>query len=655
MPGSASSAEAAAQPQVNTDGDFSLCIIGYSATNPVATGTLTNPYSAPGAAVSDLGCGDAVDALVQAISVTPGNPAPPPASFYSTPATTPGGYGTLTAVLATASTCVPANNVGLTPKGTHQPWLLVATGFTVGVAGGTGYASLDGGRTKKLVSFGTSAEYNFPATDGWPGTGQQAGFTFGGPSSAYAAVYTALNALRTAEIAHFIDVAASVHLAADTTDNVALTAIPVASSALTAVALYNGALSLLRAHGANLTYHTIADVPLATALALLPVAQSIEDVELSLAALIAAYNAHRINITGSVHGSADSTDTAAAYTPPTAPTLTAGDLMYTTTTPPSWADADLYTAGTTATGAFAAIADSGQAFGTLVITEPVAASDFATLVAGLNFGLSLGKRWGLIVRFRDPAAGETDATYIAAFQVFTAANHDNRITCLMGSAWMTDAWSGFVYLRSWLPAYLARLQSRKAVPGQQGEKLAQNPGWVARGPLEGVSLKDSYGNTIGHDEALRAGAEAANGAPTGGGVCLYYQRNAQLQGTYCTNRSTVMYPVSSAILTPMDRQVANALEQVAVGISLTSIGGTDVWDPVTFALDEDILNGIVGKTAKAIRDNYAREFQNAQDPNLVVVSPTVTVAGAQVAITGTLNVRFYGYTDTIALAFAATR
>jgi len=661
MPGGASMNEAAAQPQVNTDADFSVVLIGFTPTSAVAAGQLTPPYSSPGNVVSDNGDSDASAILAHILTTTPGNPAPPPASLYTTPATTPGSYGTIN-ITGVKGTCVPANNTAVSPKGTYQPWMQIVAGGSVGSASPTmtAWTSLDNGRTKRLVSLGASAEYNFPASDGWPGGGGQAGFILGPPSSTLSALYTSLNNLKTAALAHYIITTGSpqIHLAADTADNTTLTAVANATTPATAVTLYNALVATLAAHVINTTSHTTADATAQTAIAaLIQVAQSTEDIELNLAALITAYNAHRILVGGGpVHGSTDSTNTCAAYSTPTAPTLQAGDTFFTNTIPPQWSDADLYSAGPPTAGAFAAIAKSGQLFGIVVITEPVAASDAGTLTAGLDYGLGFGKRWSLIIRFRDPNAGETYAQYVTAFQTWRAAfGNDNRITCLAGSWWQTDAFTGFVYLRTFMASYLARLQSCKTVPGQKGERLAQNPGWVTRGPLELGSLLDGNGNTIGLDAAEIGGIEAVPGASTGGGVCLYHQRNAQQAGTYVTNRSTVLYPINSSILTPMDRRVANALETVAVGLSLAAIGGADVWDPTTLALDSDILGGLQGRIVKAIRDNYASEFQNAQDPNLVVINPTVSVSGAQVTITGTLNVRLYGYTDTIALTFSATR
>lgn len=650
--------EASGLVALGTGVDYAMCVVGYSSAYPIAAGKMTSPYVNPGAAVSDLGQGDAVDCLCQAIKITQGNPAPSPACFYQTPPTTPGSYGTVTTSGVTGTTVVTAN-AAIVPTGTRQPWMQITNTFTVGVAGGTAFASLDGGLNRKPVSIGTADSYNFPPGDGWPAGGGQAGFVFGPPVANVSALYTGLNALRTAELAHFIIVSGSpqVHLAADTTDNTALTAVPVASSPATAVALYNALVSRIAAHGASLTYHTTADTVLATALAGIPVASNTEDVELNLAPLISAYNAHRILVgAGPVHGSADTTNTCAAFTT-TPGTLNTGDVFFTNTIPPQWADADLYSAGPPATGALAAIANSGTQIGIVVITEPVAIADFATLSTGLDYFAEVGKQAPvLMIRFRDPmtTTGETDAQYIAAFQAFCAACHDNRIGTMAGSGLLTDAFSGFRYLRSGLAAVVAREQSFVAVAGAQGEKIAQSPGWVKRGPLEGFSLIDDNGNLVGHDESQRAGISPASGAATGTGLAFYYNRNAQVQGTY-TTKWCVLYPVLSEILNMQDRRLANAIERTAVAMMWPEIQGADIWDPVTFVLDVDAAQALASKIHAQIQLLYGSEFQNAADPNIVTVGPNVTVVGDDVTIPGTVAVRFYGYTQNVLITFQASR
>jgi hypothetical protein len=664
MPGNVFVQEAPGQPQSPGAADFTLIFVGPSANNPVLSGQITPPYSDPSAAAADLGASDMCDALMQAITQTPGNPAPTPAYAYVTPATTPGSYPSIN-VTAVKGTCVPAFNTAVTPKGTYEPWMQIVQGGSVGVTGMTAWASLNAGRFKQLVQLGTSAEYNFPASDGWPCGGQQCGFVLGPPSSTLSALYTALNAGRTALLAHFIIVSGSpqIHAVADTTDNTTLTAITTASTPSTAIALYNGLVSTLMKHGANVGggYHTTPDAVLATALAALTYpAVSVEDVELNLEALRVAYEAHRILVgAGPVHGSADSTNTWAAYSTPTAPTLLAGDLFFgPPTTPPSWADGDLYTAGPPATGAFAAIADSGIAAAVVVLTEPIASADFATIVAGMNYCASRGKRLLFLGRFRDPGATEDDPTYITAWQVFRPNFLDNRFAVCAGSCWLSDSFSGFVYLRSFLAALCARWQSFVAVPGQEGERLAQNAGWRNRGTLEGASLIDGNSNLVGHDEAQRGGIVATPGAPTGGGIALYYSRNAQRPGTFVDNRATVMYTVGSEILLPQDRRVANAIEQVVQGIALDEIGGADITSALNVTpvlLDGDIVDALGAKMSAAVSTNYSREIQNATDPGLVVVNSIVSVAGGQVTTTATVKARFYNYTDTVNIVVVATR
>lgn len=362
-----------------------------------------------------------------------------------------------------------------------------------------------------------------------------------------------------------------------------------------------------------------------------------------------------IGYSNGVHNSADATYTITAPDP-TYGTLFTNDVwIESKTTPPMWAISDIYAAGPPATGAFAGIAASGTPFAIVVLSEPVVAGDFATLTAGLNYLATFGKRVALLVRFRDPTAAETDAQYVAAFQTFAQAHSDNRIGCVVGSGWLTDAFRGFVYFRSGLPAVLARMQSFAAIGGKLGEKMAQHPGFVARGALEGFSLVDLTGNPIAqaHDEATAGGIDGPfNGL--GGGIGFYYQKRASLTGTY-VSEAPVMYPGLSTVLTWMDRRVLNGIELVAETIAWTEIQGADVFDPLTFELDSDIRDAIQTKIATAIRSRYAREFQNAADPNLVSINNTVTVDGSKVTIAGTIAIRLYGYTDVVSLTFSASR
>lgn len=363
----------------------------------------------------------------------------------------------------------------------------------------------------------------------------------------------------------------------------------------------------------------------------------------------------QLGYSNGVHNSADSTNTISSPDPTYGTLFTGDQWTETKTTPPMWAISDLYTAGDPASGAFGDIAKSSTSFAIVIISEPVTAGNITTLTAALNYLAGFGKRPSLLVRFRDPAAGETDAQYIAAFQTFRASIHDNRISPVAGSGWLTDAFRGYVYFRSGLPALFARMQSFAVIPGARGERMAQHPGYGARGPLEGFSLVDTAGQPISqaHDEALAGGIDGPIGG-AGGGITFFYQRRTAIAGTYVSD-APVAYPPLSQILTWMDRRVANGIETTAEAIAWTKIQGADIFDPVTRVLDDDIVNAIQGDIGKAIRDRYRAEFQNAEDPNLVVINPVVTVNGSRVSIAGTVNWRPYGYTHDIALTFSATR
>ena len=655
MPGSVSIAEAVAQPTIPADIDFTMCLIGYSTTTPLAANLMSALYASPAAFASDYGIGDAVDAGTQALAITNGNPAPPSIAFYPTPATTPGTMGTTSNTNVTG-TAVMSSHSGAAPKGTYQVVGKCVTGGTIGVAGIILKYSLDNGRTYlPQVALGTATTQLVYLPAATPNsTGVQ--FDFAPASADLTALNTLLNDIKSDFNEHIVLVGGSpVHGSTGAVDNVATAD---ASNGATRLALVNALRTAYIAHIARVSgapaIHITADVTAADQLAY---GAATDDSTVLLLALDlkAKYNLHIVNT--SYHTNPDNVSgvTAAA---PSMGVLVAGDYFTCATVPPMWAVADLYNASdpTSIVGALAVIAQTSQQVGMIVITEPVLVTDITTISAGLDYAATFGKKWTVIARFRDPTAGEADAAYIAAFQAFIVVHTDNRITFVAGSIWLTDTFRGYVYLRSGLPAVLARIQSCRAVPGQLGERITQHPGWVGRGALENASLVDANGTLIGHDEQLRGGIDGPVGS-TGGGLTFYRIPNANLPGTYVSD-APVAYPAGSAILTMMDRRIANGIERVASAVAWQSIQGAAIWDAVTFALDPDIQDGISSKIAAAIRVAYGApnpEFQNWADLNLVTVNPTVTVSGSRVTITGTIHVRLYGYINTIALTFSATR
>ncbi len=406
-------------------------------------------------------------------------------------------------------------------------------------------------------------------------------------------------------------------------------------------------------------------------------------------------------------------------------TLVAGDTWSETrTTPPMWADADLYNAGSPATGAFASIAKSTSLFGLIVITEPVASGDFSTLVAGLNYLATFNKRPVLVIRFRDPylaasttiasgsnaqtlpqstinvastkgfapsgtitigadtvtytgltsttftgctggtgtlstseavtQAAETDAQYVTAFQTFAAANTDARIACVAGSGWLTDAYRAFRYMRSGLPALVARLQGNVAFPGKYGEKLAKSPAYGGDGPLPDFSLVDDSGNPIGqaHDEFVVSGIDGPTAGGTGGGIAFCYQRSTGVAGTY-VSEAPVLYPSGSTVLTLMDARVTQGIQRELYAVAWTEIQGTAVVNGGV--LDPDLCASMAQKMRAAILSKFKSEIANPGDPNLVVVNPAVTVSGANVSLTVSVNDRLFDYVNGISLTLYNVR
>lgn len=353
------------------------------------------------------------------------------------------------------------------------------------------------------------------------------------------------------------------------------------------------------------------------------------------------------------HNSADVTNVITSANPIYG-TLFTGDTWTALTSPPMWGAGDLYTAGDPATGAFAVIGQSSSNKGLIVISEPVGEADFAEIVAGLDYGAELGKDWTVLCRFRDPEPAETDAAYVAAFRAFAAAHSDSRIAMVVGSGWLTDAFRGYRYLRSGLPAVLARLAGNSVIPGREGERLAQHPGYVARGALERFSIVDDDGNLVGHDEEQLAGIDGPIGAVGGGITFFQIPSGGENPGTF-VSEADVLYPAASQVLTLMDRRLMNGIKRVCRARLWTEIQGADIVDLETNVLDEHIADAIGGAAGKDVRDAYLKEFQNSASLNLVTIDPETTRDGSKVTITGSCKFRPYLYTHDIVVTFDASR
>lgn len=127
-------------------------------------------------------------------------------------------------------------------------------------------------------------------------------------ASTYAKVKALADDLRTKYNAHRILTASSVHAGADTTNTVVATTI---ASKATAITVLNALKTAFNAHCGNVTScHGAADTTNPVVLADLASTATWSQIQAMVDAIRTGYEAHRVLTSGSVHGSADSTNTA---------------------------------------------------------------------------------------------------------------------------------------------------------------------------------------------------------------------------------------------------------------------------------------------------------------------------------------------------------
>lgn len=431
--------------------------------------------------------------LVEAVDYLLGiTPSPPTVIAYRTPSSTAAVVGTPD-VSKWTGTSVPTWSG--TPLDSSEQYVTVVAGGIVGTPGITISDSWDDGRTSEPgpIPLNTTSAYSPP------GSGMT--LVLNPPS---AALYTSINALRTALLAHYLITSGSpaIHAASDTTDNATLTTVPVATTYPTAIALFNTCLSTLIRHVANTggAYHTTADTVATAALALLTPAVYAGDVVVQLPALIAAYNAHRVLVgAGPVHGSADSTNTCAASTA-VGGTAVAGDSVYVALTEPMPSAADI------TTGIVTLVAGARRFRGVLV-TGTIGVSEFISLDAATPAFETNHDYSFLFANVADYTSGQTDVQWVTAMQALWSNTFaaDNRISL----------WGGFSKIVGALGAPNQGRQIRRPAAWAAAHRFmefdpAVDIAEVDNGPLQSVSISDPSGNPTEHDERVNGGLGGFN-------------------------------------------------------------------------------------------------------------------------------------------------
>lgn len=194
------------------------------------------------------------------------------------------------------------------------------------------------------------------------------------------------------------------------------------------------------------------------------------------------------------------------------------------------------TAATPLTSELSAALDSltstGKAWEFAFITSPLAAADASAVATWLASLHAVGKHHWAAGNFRLPAAGETEADYLDAFEVFRATFSSTSLVVGAGAAKVMSPISRRQYRRpAMLPvAALISACSEEIDPAALDGKLGGDTG-----PLPGTAIRDAEGNPEAgyHDEAVNPGLDDLHATTlrTWDGELGVYVGNCRLMGS----------------------------------------------------------------------------------------------------------------------------
>jgi len=168
-------------------------------------------------------------------------------------------------------------------------------------------------------------------------------------------------------------------------------------------------------------------------------------------------------------------------------TILAGQTESYTTVAPAFDSAGL-------AACIAALKASTVPWDLVMIAGPIDATTFDTLETA--FASIPEKAW--IAGFRKPTAGESEATYKAAFEAAFAAKSTVKGGVCAGGAWITSGISSYKYFRAITIAAATRI----AFLDDEVDAAEKD-----RGSLPGVSIRDANGNPLHHDESVNPGLD----------------------------------------------------------------------------------------------------------------------------------------------------
>lgn len=184
-------------------------------------------------------------------------------------------------------------------------------------------------------------------------------------------------------------------------------------------------------------------------------------------------------------------NTGVSFTLTTGKTAVAGDYFRTVTTAP-------YPTASEATAALTPLQNSATPFELAILSFPIDGTMFDALETAFAAMATAGKPRGYIGGFRMETDGESASTYKTAFETALAAKATTYGSICASSAQVSSSVSGRAYAR---PTVFA------AAPLAASVSAEVDIADVNLGPLTGVSLVDSNGNPVYHDESITPGLD----------------------------------------------------------------------------------------------------------------------------------------------------
>jgi len=534
-------------------------------------------------------------------------------------ASNPGAYDTLDTSGMTG-TAEPAVDALVVPRDEYEAYWIAVTGGDIGTAGITYYESTDGGRTLSgLKKLGTGAALTF-ATEG---------ITINlNPPVAELAAY--VDDLRLMTVDHFAEIAASVHGAADATSGTGIPGTTVSTLALARTCMIAlKAAALLHVVNLASSIHGAADTTAQTALNAITISSSSTGQQVLAAALAykaamfgtgTANSGHTIRITGSIHGAADAANVITAATPTTG-TLDAGDIIRAQTFAPSPSVDEL-------AAAFSVLALSDYTPGVVLLPGRTPASYGPTITAGLDLLKTNGKPCQVIVQARRATSGESQQDLRDALET-EWDDTDKRIHVCATDALctLTEGSATLAVGKTRFTGFASSFAVRRVL----------NPfyetTWKVQPALEGVTIVDSAGDVVGHDEPRDVPTRLQ---------LLYRVPDSQIGRPTVPSIDYTLAGDEDREITQRANLIRDEIERVINSWAWSQVGvlaSVTVLSPTQGRLNEGRRQDLQRNAAAALasRPGLANGVSDIDASDLVVIDPLVALNGDIITIAPVVN------------------